>query len=128
VVYNRQGDTRRAAKKTSTTDARPRRGLSDAWAALPRRRCNNCGKSYKPSRPEHIFHSELCRKQYHKHGGAYIKLKALLEKMVQWELDQMRSTIAEIVRDEYRKTCTGARHIEPEAVEALCNSLRSALC
>src|ERR1700675_2464218 len=60
--------------------------LSPEWAKLPKRHCDDCGKLYKPVKPsrpgEHYFCSDNCRKSFHKHGGAYRKLKLELERMV----------------------------------------------
>lgn len=75
-----------------TDTPRPKKhpGTSPLWANLPRRKCDDCGKSYKPVRPvkegERGFCSDNCRKSYHKHGGAYRKLKVELEKMVEKRL------------------------------------------
>ncbi len=65
----------------------PRKGISPKWANLPRRKCDNCGKSYKPARPlrpdqKYGFHSPECKKQFHKHGAAFIQLKDALEKLI----------------------------------------------
>jgi len=59
---------------------------------LPRRRCDNCGKLYQPVQPlrrnritgkeEHGFCQSNCRKEFHKYGGAYAKLKFLLSDLV----------------------------------------------
>lgn len=73
-----------------------RKGVSPEWANLPRRKCDDCGKSYKPARPllkdQRGFCCDNCRKSYHKHGGAYRKLRVELEKMVEKKL---RALIAE---------------------------------
>ncbi len=62
------------------------RGHHPAWDNLPRRHCDDCGKKYKPIQPvregQRGFCSDNCRKSYHKHGGAYRKLKAELEKLI----------------------------------------------
>jgi len=71
--------------------------LSPEWANLPKRRCDDCGKTYKPTRPRRIlngkqelsFCCDNCRKSYHKHGGAYRKLKAEMQKMVAKALPEM---------------------------------------
>jgi len=64
--------------------------LSPEWAKLPKRHCDDCGKLYKQVRPrregEMGFCSDNCRKSYHKHGGAYRKLKAELEKLQRRQL------------------------------------------
>jgi|SRR6185369_17341807 len=68
----------------------PAKGINPAWSNLPRRKCDDCGKSYKPVRPvkkdERGFCSPNCRKSYHKHGGAYRKLKTELKKEITRQL------------------------------------------
>ena len=59
------------------------RGVRADWQNLPRRKCDNCGRMYQPKRPirgrERGFDSDNCRKEYHKHGGSYSKLKPFIE-------------------------------------------------
>lgn len=66
-----------------------RKGVSPEWANLPRRKCDDCGKSYKPARPllkdQRGFCCDNCRKSYHKHGGAYRKLKVEMKRMIERE-------------------------------------------
>ena len=73
------------------------KGVNPKWENLPRRKCDNCGKSYKPKQPLREgmrgFCCGNCRKEYHKHGGAYAKLRPVVEKMV-------RQHIREAVRAE----------------------------
>lgn len=77
--------------------------VSPEWANLPRRKCDDCGKGYKPTRPRRIlngkqelgFCSDNCRKSYHKHGGAYRKLRAEMRKMVEKELPAIVSAEVE---------------------------------
>lgn len=68
---------------------------SPDWAHLPKRICGDCGKRYKPYRPlrenEVGFCSDNCRKSYHKHGGAYRKLRGLVRNMVEQEFAEMRA-------------------------------------
>jgi hypothetical protein len=68
-------------------DPPKQRGISPKWANLPRRKCDDCGASYKPARPllegQRGFCCDNCRKSYHKHGGAYRKLKIEMKKMVE---------------------------------------------
>ena len=74
------------------------------WANLPRRKCDDCGKSYKPVRPvkesERGFCSPNCRKSYHKHGGAYRKLRVEMKRMVEKGLLDLHIHMREIVREE----------------------------
>lgn len=86
-----------------------RTGLSPEWANLPRRRCDDCNEMYKPKKPmregERGFCSDNCRKSYHKHGGAYRKLKAELEKLVDRRLRQ-------VIQEELRKYAQYAKVVE----------------
>ena len=82
------------------------RGHNPNWANLPRRKCDDCGKSYKPKQPlregTRGFCSDNCRKSYHKHGGAYRKLKVEMQKMVTKELQKIRSEMEEMVTQEFK--------------------------
>jgi hypothetical protein len=68
--------------------------LSPEWAKLPKRHCDNCGTLYKQVRPrregEHGFCTDNCRKSFHKHQGAYSKLKVEMQKMVTREIQKIR--------------------------------------
>lgn len=79
-------------------------GVSPEWVNLPRRKCDDCGKSYKPKRPmrgdERGFCSDTCRKSYHKHGGAYRKLRAVTEKMVEKRFAELRNDLATMISAE----------------------------
>lgn len=93
------------------TKQRP--GVSPAWANLPRRRCDDCGKNYKPVRPvkenERGFCSDNCRKSYHKHGGAYRKLKAEMQKLVAKHMaaiNEANQTELRILCDRIREDAT----------------------
>ena len=76
--------------------------LSPEWLKLPRRRCDDCGKTYKQIRPrregEHGFCTDNCRKSFHKHKGAYSKLKGDMRKMVEKEFNQLRAELNTLVR------------------------------
>ncbi len=94
--------------------------LSPEWAKLPKRHCDDCGKLYKPVKPsrpgEHWFCSANCRKSYHKHGGAYRKLKGEMQKMVAKEMKEFRSQAEIFVRhlalEELRKYAQYAKVVE----------------
>lgn len=62
------------------------KGIRPDWANLPKRRCDNCGITYRPRRPlregERGFHHPNCRKEYHKRGGSFSKLKPVIIKEV----------------------------------------------
>src|ERR1035441_1047819 len=96
-----------------TDTPRPRKhpGTSVGCANLPRRKCDDCGKSYKPVRPvkenERGFCTPNCRKSYHKHGGAYRKLKVQMQKMVTREMAALGKRLREIVREELREAISG---------------------
>lgn len=80
------------------------RGHNPAWANLPRRKCDQCGKTYKPVQPlrekQAGFCSKPCRESYHKHGGSYRKLKPEVEKMVRKEFSRFDAELKEL-----RKLC-----------------------
>jgi len=57
-------------------------GRKKEWDNLPRKRCKNCPKLFKPSQPTQEFHSAQCRFEYHRHGGSFVKVKALIEPTV----------------------------------------------
>lgn len=80
--------------------------LSPEWAKLPKRHCDDCGKLYKQVRPrregEKGFCSDNCRKSYHKHGGAYRKLKTEVAKMFEKEFKRFQQNWREIVREEIK--------------------------
>ena len=62
------------------------KGIRPEWAHLPKRKCDNCGIPYRPLRPvrkgECGFHHPNCRKEYHKRGGSFSKLKPVILKEV----------------------------------------------
>lgn len=73
------------------------KGMNPDWANLPRRKCDDCGKGYKPVRPlvegQRGFCSDTCRKSYHRHGGAYRKLRDTTEKLIERRLDELRADL-----------------------------------
>jgi hypothetical protein len=78
--------------------------LSPEWAKLPKRHCDDCGKLYKPVRPRREGEMGFCcdnhRKNYHKHQGAYSKLKGEMQKMVTKAISDLRKELFEIARTE----------------------------
>ena len=46
------------------------------------------------------FCSDNCRKSYHKHGGAYRKLKVEMKRMVEKGLTELRSEVMTLIRVE----------------------------
>lgn len=44
----------------------------------PKKRCQNCPKVFKPEQKHQNFCSPNCRKEYHKYGGAFAKVKAVM--------------------------------------------------
>jgi hypothetical protein len=101
---------------TTPTQTKKHPGVSPNWSNLPRRKCDDCGKGYKPVRPvkegERGFCSANCRKSYHKHGGAYRKLKGEMQKMVARQMTQLRSDFRAMVQEELRKYAQYARVVE----------------
>jgi len=51
------------------------RGIKEEWLNLPRRRCDNCGASYKPNHPKQRFCKDLCRWQFSRNGSAILQLQ-----------------------------------------------------
>ena len=84
------------------------RGTNPAWANLPRRKCDDCGKNYKPKQPlregTRGFCTDNCRKSYHKHGGAYRKLKVEMVKLVTREMAATETRLRALVREELLAT------------------------
>lgn len=78
------------------------KGVNPEWANLPRRKCDDCGKGYKPKQPlrpnTRGFCSDNCRKSYHKHGGAYRKLRVEVAKMVKREFEAIHGELKELRR------------------------------
>ena len=74
--------------------------LSPEWAKLPKRHCDNCGALYKQVRPrregEHGFCKDNCRKSFHKHQGAYSKLKGDMKKMIEKEFAGIHAELKEL--------------------------------
>ena len=72
---------------------------------VPRRRCDNCPKWYQPSQPlrvskrtgklEHGFCCDNCRKEFHKHGGSYSKLKPYIAQEIRSRIRELRPDSAE---------------------------------
>ena len=50
-------------------------GRKEEWSNLPRRKCDNCGASYKPTQPTQRFHNATSRFQYSRNGSAILQLK-----------------------------------------------------
>lgn len=69
------------------------KGMKSEWANLPKRKCDNCGTLYKPKRPlwqgERGFCKDNCRKEYHKHGGAFGPLKRALDKEIKKRIKEL---------------------------------------
>ena len=93
-----------------------RKGVSPEWANLPRRKCDDCGKNYKPARPlregQRGFCTPNCRKSYHKHGGAYRKLKGEMLKLVTKRMDEIEKQVRSLVLEELTKYAQYARVVQ----------------
>lgn len=50
-------------------------GKKEEWLNLPRRKCDNCGTSYKPIQPTQRFCNKVCRFQFSRNGSAILQLK-----------------------------------------------------
>jgi len=69
-------------------------GIKDEWKALPRRHCDNCAKRYQPKQPlrrnqRHGFCCETCKKDFHRHGGSYAKLKPVIVEEVRRRIREL---------------------------------------
>lgn len=88
--------------KVSSPKPSGRKGVNPEWAKLPKRHCDDCGKLYKPYRPllegERGFCTDNCRKSYHKHGGAYRKLKVEMKRMVEREFKEIHAALDSLLR------------------------------
>lgn len=101
--------------------------LSPEWAKLPKRHCDDCNKLYKPVRPnrpgEKHFCSDNCRKSYHKHGGAYRKLRGEVRKMVDRQMKEFNSQAAifvrQLVREEIDLLINQSRQINRPAADSI---------
>lgn len=71
---------------SAMTPSPKKQGTKEEWLNLPRRKCDNCGKWYKPTRPNSRFHSDECKFSFHRHGGAYAKLKAVISKEIERQM------------------------------------------
>lgn len=105
------------------------KGVNPEWAKLPKRACDYCGKRYQPKQPLQMdergnlkkgFCSVPCRKAYHKHGGAYIKLRGEMIKMVERFMREFRAEIRKELLDArlesaaiYQTQSTPARSSSP---------------
>lgn len=69
------------------------KGIAQKWANLPKRNCDNCGTRYQPKRPlmtgERGFCKANCRKEYHKHGGAFGPLRRALDKELKKRIKEL---------------------------------------
>lgn len=74
-------------------------GIKPEWQNLPRRKCDNCGTPYRPIRPlkpdQHGFCQDNCRKEFHKRGGSFSKLKPVIIAEVRKRVRQLRPDSAE---------------------------------
>ncbi len=77
------------------------KGVNPEWKKLRKRHCDDCGESYKPKQPlrpnTRGFCSDNCRKSYHKHGGAYRKLRVEVRKMVEKEFGPIHAMLIDLM-------------------------------
>ncbi|HEX8810325.1 MAG TPA: hypothetical protein VF760_15160 [Xanthobacteraceae bacterium] len=80
-------------------------GVSPNWSNLPRRKCDNCGTSYRPKRPmrpgfdKYGFCRDECKKQFHKYGSAYIQIRPLVERHVKALAAELRTELQAIAAE-----------------------------
>lgn len=100
------------------------KGVNPAWANLPRRHCDDCGKSYKPKQPlrpnTRGFCSDTCRKSYHKHGGAYRKLRVEMKKLIERRFKEVAETVRKLAEPIFQDAVEGivARQIKEADLQA----------
>lgn len=70
-------------------------GMKAEWANLPHRRCEACGERYKPARPDQRFCKSKCRMDFHRYGGAFLKLKPIMEKRVDQQVREIARELQE---------------------------------
>jgi collagenase-like PrtC family protease len=64
---------------------------------LPRKRCKNCPKFFRVTKPNREFCSSKCRNEFHHHGSAYGQLKDLLQKQVEkWNKETKKELTAQL--------------------------------
>jgi len=57
-----------------------RPGHKPEWDDLPARRCDNCGRVFKPKQPHQRFDKPTCRFEAKNYGAGYARLKMRMEK------------------------------------------------
>ena len=66
------------------------KGVKPEWQALPKKKCDNCGASFKPFQPDQRFCQANCRKEFNKRGGSFSKLKPIIVKEVRARIKELR--------------------------------------
>lgn len=56
---------------------------------LPRRICDNCPTKFQPRVDAQRFCSGNCRKEFHKYGGSFPKLKSVLDEMMKRRIREL---------------------------------------
>jgi hypothetical protein len=80
------------AKKEDALEANPPQKVK-------RRRCRNCGSFTPLNRPNKIFCSEECGREFRRHGSAFGPLKFQLEKLVRaWMKSYQQDMDANFIR------------------------------
>jgi len=104
-------------------------GRREEWSNLPRRKCDNCGVSYKPSQPTQRFHNPQCRFQFSRNGSAILQLKERIapevRKQVQLEVVcpecNGKGTVKRLFNEDVRKY-TEFRSKSSHTVEVVCET------
>lgn len=91
-----------------------------------RKRCLNCPRYFEPRAlseggKTQKFCSENCRKEFHKHGGAYAKLRRDLAALVRKEV---KKVLSDLIEEQIRDRQYDARL---EILHVRCDELRSTL-
>ena len=103
-----------------------------------RRRCKNCGELFPKTRHNREFCSDACRKEHHRHGGAFVPLKDACEKFINIRLAgvatelQLSREKAEQLRETAERLITGLQEAaavlkrERQQLDSMTTELRQA--
>jgi len=92
------------------TPARPETPPPASTPKPRRRRCKNCGELFPKTRHNREFCGDPCRKEFHRHAGAFAPLKIACEKFIE-------TRIATILAE------SRSGHQKAEQLIARCNQL-----
>jgi hypothetical protein len=93
----------------------------DPWRkAAGKKPCKNCPRWFKPREKggsEQLFCTDDCRKEFHRNGAAFGKLREQLPKMIGKEVERHAPAIVEQLRAEMRAAIADCLHHEFDFIE-----------